>query len=174
MRKRTINPTGLMIHCSDSNFGDVNLIRKWHTDPIAQNGRGWLDIGYNWVICNGMLTPRSKYDPELDGMIQEGRNAIYEGAHAKGYNVDYLSICLVGKNHFSFKQITHLFELIKQMAIANLIEKFIVGKPLTDKQIVGHHEVDSNKTCPNIDMDDLRKYLNLYLKWGEAEIAGNV
>lgn len=171
MQKRKFVPIGLMIHCSDSTFGDVNLIKKWHTDPVSKGGRGWLDVGYNWIICNGILGSRSKYDVSLDGLVQEGRDVMYEGAHAKGYNTDYLSVCLIGKNHFTYKQITNLYKFIKQMTVANIIQGFIVNKPLSDKQIMGHYEVDSKKTCPCIDMDEFRKQLNLNLVYEGSEFS---
>ena len=37
----------IIIHCSDSEFGDAALIDKWHKE------RGWTGIGYHYVILNG-------------------------------------------------------------------------------------------------------------------------
>jgi hypothetical protein len=145
MRKRKENqrPIGVMIHCSDSEFGDAEQIDDWHRE------RGFDCIGYNWVILNGCREP-DYYDRDEDGRVEEGRNPLYLGAHAKGYNDSYLSICLIGKNHFSFKQIYNLMKFIEQMTTANLIDFFITGKALTEKQVVGHYR--------------FREMLNLYLK----------
>ena len=98
MNKRSKNPTGLIIHCSDSVQGDVDLINKWHKE------RGWDTIGYNWVLLNGQRLAY-KYKPEDDGILEWGRDASYIGAHAEGYNESHLSICLIGKYHFTWKQI---------------------------------------------------------------------
>ena len=98
MNVRKEEPTGLIIHCSDSNYGTTELFKQWHLD------NGWDDIGYNWVITNGIFKNRSRYKNDRDGIIQPGRDTKYIAAHAKGYNESHLSICLVGRFHFTWKQ----------------------------------------------------------------------
>ena len=36
--------TNIIIHCSDSDFGDAQTIDLWHKQ------RGWKGIGYHYVI----------------------------------------------------------------------------------------------------------------------------
>jgi len=76
----------LIIHCSDSNIEahDVDVIRKWHTDPPPL-GRGWSDIGYHIVI------------ERKEGKIQIGRAWKLEGAHTFGHNKE-IGLCLCGKS----------------------------------------------------------------------------
>jgi len=98
--------TNIIIHCSDSEWGCVRVIREWHL------GRGWRDIGYHFVILNGYVTYEDyrakRYLMSLDGSIECGRylnqNLIVEhnevGAHTLGYNDKSIGICLIGKNIF--------------------------------------------------------------------------
>lgn len=60
----------------------VEQVRKWHTDPKPQ-GRGWDDIGYNYVI-------------RRTGVAEAGRPLEYIPAHAGGYNKQSIGIALAG------------------------------------------------------------------------------
>ncbi len=60
----------------------VEHVRKWHTDPKPQ-GRGWDDIGYNYVI-------------RRSGIVEQGRPLEYVPAHASGYNSRSIGIALAG------------------------------------------------------------------------------
>jgi len=135
----------IIVHCSYSEWGDVDEIRRWHT---KQNG--WTDIGYHFVICNAYPThPSFKYGrpvPEMDGQIQEGRPIENPGAHVKGYNNDSIGICLIGKKVFTLPQITFLARKIDELQ-----EQF------GDLSIHGHYEFDKSRTCPNLDIDYLVK-----------------
>ncbi|KKM05881.1 hypothetical protein LCGC14_1749620, partial [marine sediment metagenome] len=78
----------IVLHCSDSNWGDVEVIRGWHTAPP----RNWRDIGYAEVILNGHRKPKSQYVEAVDGVVEVGRNVdddmwideMEAGAHALG------------------------------------------------------------------------------------------
>lgn len=37
----------IIINCSDSDWGDAEVIDEWHRE------RGWDGIGYHYIICNG-------------------------------------------------------------------------------------------------------------------------
>jgi hypothetical protein len=52
------------------------------------DGRGWADIGYNFLLCN---------DNDDQQQIYRGRGWSYVGAHCIGYNFRSL-----GKNEFCF------------------------------------------------------------------------
>ena len=148
LKERTKEPTGLIVHCSDSTYGDIELFRQWHL------GNGWDDIGYNWVITNGVFKNRSRYNKERDGILQTGRDTKYIGAHAKGYNESHLGICLTGRWHFTWAQFAALFHHIRRIK-----EDYI--PTLTADDIIGHYEVNQHgKTCPNIDMVSLRGYVS--------------
>lgn len=156
----------LIIHCSDSSFGDTELVRRWHTQPkmpddvafkiknkllprsTAKNyGNAWSDIGYHYVILNG-YRKGGEYRPEDDGLIELGRPLERAGAHCRGHNKNSVAACLIGRRLFSGKQ---LYE-----AIPKIIKRIGAVK---DIEIYGHYELDSHKTCPNVDMDLIRQFL---------------
>ena len=60
--KRTISK--VIVHVSDSAWGDVEAIRRWHIQ------RGWSDIGYHYVITNGRRTARPEYVLADDGDVE--------------------------------------------------------------------------------------------------------
>jgi len=137
-RKRT---ECIIIHCSDSKFGDANIIREWHIK------RGWRDIGYHFVILNGVIQFGTECVDELDGIVEVGRSLMDTGAHCKGYNAKSIGICLIGVESFTPNQLVSLRELVQD-----------IQKQFNDLKIYGHYELDDKKTCPNIDMDWLRNY----------------
>lgn len=99
----------IIVHCSDSEFGNAILIDKWH----RQNG--WSGNGYHLVIINGRITSKV-YNKHLDGFIETARpfddnrriDGWETGAHTRGKN-NRIGICLIGKSgKFTPKQIDSL------------------------------------------------------------------
>jgi len=143
----------IIVHCSDSDFGDVSLIREWH------KARGFNDIGYHAVILNGKLTSRLEFT-SLNGSISLGRQLPIDGvlmgdqigAHCISYNDNSVGICLIGKNKFSVFQYESLLNFCK-----NLMDKYDI--PV--ENVLGHYETQhaNGKTCPNFDMNLIRKSL---------------
>jgi N-acetylmuramoyl-L-alanine amidase len=139
----------IIIHCSDSRYGDRDFIKRIHVD---QNG--WKDIGYNAIILNGR--PKKDYYMALDGLLVEGRTdsitfkstLLKTGAHAKGHNTD-IGVCLIGKNSFTDKQFETLYYFCK-----------LWKQIIPDIEIIGHNKVNDHKTCPNFDVDLFNEYLN--------------
>jgi hypothetical protein len=95
----------VVVHCSDSSFGNAILIDGWH------KLRGWIGIGYHLVILNGAITSKV-FNKYMDGFIESGRpfddnnrvDPFEVGAHTKGKN-DWIGICLIGKSgQFTEKQ----------------------------------------------------------------------
>ena len=136
----------IVIHCSDSEFGNASLIREWHTKE-----RGWQDIGYHYVITNGVLEYCRPYIAERDGAVEEGRPIETTGAHVKGHNKTSIGICLIGKMHFTGKQ---LYD-----SLPTLLCLLIPRYKLTIDDVYGHTELDSKKTCPNFAVGDIRTLL---------------
>jgi N-acetyl-anhydromuramyl-L-alanine amidase AmpD len=127
----------IIVHCSDSEFGNVDLIDQWHRE------RGFASCGYHYVILNGFIRKNAPYDPKLDGLVEFGRPLHEIGAHVKGHNTDSIGICLIGKHLFSGKQLLE--------ALPDLITNLCVGFKFTFKNIFCHRDFDPGKTCPNID-----------------------
>lgn len=135
---RTID--ALVVHCSDSpdelGHVDVNEIRRWHTDPPPL-GRGWDDIGYHYVI-------------KRDGTIETGRMESVVGAHAEGYNARTVGVCWVGRHEPSPEQRAAMLRLLR-----DLMSRYKVSTA----RVFGHCELNPQKTCPNIDLTELRSAL---------------
>lgn len=146
--------THIIIHCSDSSFGDAALIDSWHKE------RGFAKIGYHYVILNGKKSSKS-YDANLDGNIEIGRHLdddVYLekeeiGAHAMGFNDCSVGMCLIGVNRFSEFQLVTLISLLKE-----LIEKYNIPK----ENIIGHYEIPqaNGKTCPNFNLNKIREMID--------------
>jgi hypothetical protein len=109
--------TNVIIHCSDSSFGNAALITKWHVVE-----RKFETISYHYVILNGLLSPY-KRNSYFDGHIETGRplddDADMEldetGAHAFGYN-NAVGICLIGlSGTFTDAQMRSLHHLINKL-----------------------------------------------------------
>jgi N-acetyl-anhydromuramyl-L-alanine amidase AmpD len=83
-----------------------------------------------------------------DGIIQEGRPLEIAGAHVKGQNTNSIGVCLIGKHHFTAKQ---LYD-----ALPTLLQLLLPAYGLTFDNVYGHNEFDPDKTCPNFDVNALR------------------
>lgn len=119
----------IVVHCSDSpHRGDTAYdVHKWH------KARGWSGIGYHYTINE-------------KGLVENGRPHYWRGAHVKGHNRNSLGIMLFGKDTFTEEQ---------YISLRKLIQHLLTQYP--DAEIVGHRDLDKNKTCPNF---DVRKWWN--------------
>lgn len=145
----------IIIHCSDSEWGSASVIREWHLL------NGWKDIGYHFVILNGVLRPTASNwqtklaIPLMDGNIEVGRyldgdnfiNKSEVGAHTLGYNENSIGICLIGVKSFTEKQFKSLELLLKSLLL-------IYG---LDKSCIKGHYHFAKKSCPNFDVDKFVK-----------------
>tara|TARA_R110000868_G_scaffold238717_2_gene493182 strand:+ start:3185 stop:3580 length:396 start_codon:yes stop_codon:yes gene_type:complete len=124
----------IIVHCSDSDINmhdDVSVIRQWHLE------RGFDDTGYHFYI-------------KRSGKIQFGRKVQKIGAHTKGHNKSSIGVCLGGKYVFTKNQ---------KAALVNLLRTLLHTYDLKPHDILGHNEFNKNKTCPNIEMDEIRRKL---------------
>lgn len=141
----------IIIHCSDSLFGDARAINSWHTsDPFNFN-----EIGYHYVILNGKRHSNDEYSHSIDGTIETGRALFKVGAHCQGDNTDSIGICLIGISVFTDKQFDNLLALIERLR-----ERFGL------LPVYGHCEMKSGikqgKTCPNFDVEAFRTEYRLH------------
>jgi len=126
----------VIIHCSDSDVpahDNIETIRKWHVKE-----RNFSDIGYHYFISK-------------DGVVHSGRSENSVGAHVKGHNSGSIGICLSGKRRFTSDQFRSLETLLADICARHALEK---------QDILAHHDMDVNKTCPNFDVHAIvSKYL---------------
>ncbi|MEM5853638.1 MAG: N-acetylmuramoyl-L-alanine amidase [Candidatus Aenigmatarchaeota archaeon] len=131
----------IIIHCTDSDWGNIDEIRRWHIE------RGFSDVGYHYIIYNGYLTYKSwkerKRNEKADGLVVLGRDVERIGSHCVGHNKDSIGIALVGTREFTRKQF---------ISLRNLIEELLEKYDLTRWDVYGHSYFNPNKTCPNFDV----------------------
>jgi N-acetylmuramoyl-L-alanine amidase len=129
----------IVVHCTDSDDSlDIGFkeINEWHRE------RGWLSpsgisCGYHYVI-------------RREGKVENGRPLSEAGAHAAGHNAESIGVVWVGRKQPDKEQYDKLVNLVK-----TLQDMFKIPY---DK-VFGHCELNSGKTCPNIDMNFLRAEL---------------
>lgn len=131
----------IIVHCSDSEFGSAEIIDAWHRE------RGWDGIGYHFVICNGVKRSGVSYETEWDGRLQRGRSELTVGAHCKGHNAHSIGICLIGVRKFTGRQI-----LLLDTVLGDLCRKYNISAD----SVLGHCELNPDKTCPNLPMPWVR------------------
>lgn len=135
----------IIVHCSDSDFGDAAVIDQWH------KARKWKGIGYHFVITNGVIHAGDDYKAISDGVVQNGRPVEETGAHVKGHNADSIGICLIGRHHFTGRQLGK--------ALPDLMRALMQVHSVPIDRVYGHRDFDPHKTCPNIETDVLRRIL---------------
>ncbi len=145
----------IIIHHSASEWGSAREIRRWHLK------KGWINIGYHFVILNGQMLPDFKLIC-LSGSIELGRDLDGDqfvednevGAHALGYNFNSIGVCGIGNKAWTFSQEASLIVLCRQ-----LMEHFNISV----LNVRGHNETEAGKAsktiCPNLDMAEFRKKL---------------
>lgn len=145
----------IIVHVADTpDTLDIGAaeIRQWHTDPPPR-GNGWSDIGYHKVVRKG-------------GILEDGRPESRAGAHVRGHNADSLAICWVGRNDCQESQ---------KASMKKQIKEWLTKYGLSISDVYGHKELASGKTCPNLDMDEFRRYLqDEQLPGGPSEAGINV
>lgn len=134
-----LKPRAIVVHCSDSAFGDARTINSWHEERgFAQTGGDGVTyhIGYHAVILNGIRKYGEPYDARSDGLIEAGRPPTMQGAHckARGMNSKALGVCLVGHpDRFTRNQMDSL---------ERVLTFWCLRYPITLHEIHGHNYYD--------------------------------
>ncbi|MCX7835949.1 MAG: N-acetylmuramoyl-L-alanine amidase [bacterium] len=139
----------IILHCSDSHFGDAALIDRWH------QARGFQCIGYHYVVLNGYRTLSAYQTQKPDaplGAIEIGRAETEIGAHCQGFNTHSIGVCLIGKGEYPKAQL----DAARILIVDQLLPRY------PQASLYGHYEFQPYKRCPLLDMDTLRK------EWGVA------
>lgn len=139
--------THIIIHHSNSGYHSIRSIKRMHV-----NKNKWEDIGYHFLIGNGLLT--------RDGKLYYGRDENLVGAHIKGRNHYSLGVCLIGnmdKHPLTKKQMKKLISFLVELCETYGVEP---------ENIRGHNEFSEvTKTCPGkfTDMDKIREEVKALL-----------
>ena len=125
----------IVVHCSATNENqDIGAyeIDRWH------RGNGWLKIGYHYVI-------------KRDGTLETGRNENVTGAHARGYNSNSVSVCMVGgvdanDHRKAVDNFTHEQFKTLRTVLTTLRSRYPTA------EILGHRDLPNvAKACPCFD-----------------------
>lgn len=135
-----------VIHCSatppDMDV-DIDQIDRWHRDRgIYQKN---APSGYHNVI-------------KRDGSLQFGRHLRQAGAHARGFNFDSLSVCLVGGVDEDL-QAEDNFRARQWDTLERVVQHWVAIWP--DIQILGHRDVNPGKECPSFNVAEWLKIVGM-------------
>lgn len=134
----------IIIHTSDSpDTMDIGFeeINQWHKE------RGEWEAYDGWIFCGYHVIVRR------NGLIEVGRPDNVAGVHCKGHNATSIGIVWVGRDKMTEEQ--------HQMLLLLVSDKMdLYG--LDIKHVFGHYEFNADKTCPNLDMENLRSEIELF------------
>ena len=128
---RTI--TLIIVHCSANKAGSALRladINRYH------RSLGWKGCGYHYVI-------------PTDGTIETGRNEIEVGAHCKNHNRHSIGVCYIGGLSVDGKPADTRTDA-QRTSLRKLLEQLHRRYP--DALIVGHRDLEPQKTCPCFDV----------------------
>lgn len=179
----------ILIHISDSYFGDGPEVNGWHVwpkklgggmwrhkkveyeyddlpdDVRGKQGNDWDHGGYHYGVGGPYRTAADwklkRPDPNHDGKIYEMLPHGIPGYHARGFNKDSLSIVIVAKaDHKTGRGVITGSQIRKTR---RLVKSLIARYP--GAEVMGHYETgDPVKSyCPSLDMNYFRKLLHTNL-----------
>lgn len=137
----------LVIHCTATPEGrEVSAaeIRRWHTAPVSQGGRGWKQVGYTDMV---------HLDGRVERLVNNNEDAQVDAWEvtngAAGYNSISRHIVYVGGCDKAGKPKDTRTEAQRE-ALKRYVEDFHARFPQV--KIVGHHELNPSKACPSFDV----------------------
>ena len=137
----------LVIHCTATPEGrEVSAaeIRRWHTAPVSQGGRGWKQVGYTDMV---------HLDGRVERLVNNNEDAQVDAWEvtngAAGYNSVSRHIVYVGGCDKAGKTRDTRTEAQRE-ALKRYVEDFHARFPQV--KIVGHHELNPGKACPSFDV----------------------
>ncbi len=137
----------LVIHCTatpEEREVSAAEIRRWHTAPVSQGGRGWKQVGYTDMV---------HLDGRVERLVNNNEDAQVDPWEvtngAAGYNSISRHIVYVGGCDKAGKPKDTRTEAQRE-ALKRYVEDFHARFPQV--KIVGHHELNLGKACPSFDV----------------------
>ncbi|GAB6010802.1 N-acetylmuramoyl-L-alanine amidase [Viscerimonas tarda] len=139
----------LVIHCTATPEGrEVRSddIRKWHTSPVSEGGRGWKQVGYTDMIHLSGAIERL-VDNNEDAQVDPWE--ITNGA--SGYNSVSRHVVYVGGVNADGKTPKDTRTKGQLKAMEDYVKNF--HRRFPNVRIIGHNEVAA-KACPSFNVQD--------------------
>lgn len=151
--KKRPNTKFLVVHCSAT---QPKASFTWKTIDQMHRQRGWLGIGYHFVICT-------------DGTIQRGRPLDVIGAHVEGHNSDSVGICLIGGVDTKGKSVDNFTNEQKDSLKALL--DYLRWLYKDEVSVCGHRDFPAvHKDCPCFDVKNWYRGIGAkYAVYSETE-----
>lgn len=138
----------LVIHCTDTPAGrevSADDIRRWHTSPVKEGGRGWKQVGYTDMI---------HLDGSIERLVANNEDAIVDPWEitngAKGYNSTSRHIVYVGGRAVRGTAPEDTRTEAQKEAMRQYVLDF--HRRFPDADIVGHNQLTTAKACPSFDV----------------------
>jgi N-acetylmuramoyl-L-alanine amidase len=148
--------THLVIHCTatpDKRVVTPEDIKRWHTSPVKNGGRGWKQVGYSdIVLLDGSLENLVPWDldPEVDPW--EVTNGV-KGINSISRHIVYVGGTAIGGKPKDTRNEFQLDTLKNYCQMATRVWPNI--------KISGHYQHDRGKACPSFDVPKWLKSINI-------------
>lgn len=146
----------LVLHCTATPEGrEVSAadIRRWHTSPVSQGGRGWKQVGYTDLI---------HLDGSVERLVDNNEDANVDAWEitngAKGYNSVSRHVVYAGGLAKDGKTAKDTRTAAQLQAMEAYVKAFNVQHPQV--RIVGHNELAA-KACPSFDVQAWLKAIGI-------------
>ena len=132
----------------------VKSIQRFH-----QDGRGWSDIGYHFLV-------------DMGGNIYQGRPETVLGAHVGGANTGNIGVCILGCYHPPESSIPCYDEMTynSEQSLIQLYAWISDTYGMEPKILKGHRDYFGTTSCPGNNvwskLPQLRSEISLYIMYG--------
>jgi hypothetical protein len=146
----------LVVHCTATPEGrEVSSadIRRWHTGPVSEGGRGWKQVGYTDLV---------HLDGTVERLVNNNEDAYVDGWEvtngATGYNSNSRHIVYAGGVAKDGKTAKDTRTPAQQAALEKYVKDFHERFP--NVRIIGHREIAA-KACPSFDVQKWLKKIGI-------------
>ena len=134
--RNTSSINNIVVHQTDG--ADQGKFTAYNIANDHVNHNDWAGIGYHYLITDG----GNIYQTNPDDVVSY---------HASGWNTTSIGVAITGQHSLGDE-----IDTKKYKALVYLLAKLCNKYNLNADQVVGHNETGSPKSCPNLDLDQLR------------------
>ena len=146
----------LVIHCTATPEGrevSSSEIRRWHTAPVDQGGRGWSQVGYTDMI---------HLDGRIERLVRNNEDDMVDPWEitngAAGYNGISRHVVYVGGLASDAKTPKDTRTVAQHRALTQYVRTFHGRHPQV--RIIGHNEIAA-KACPSFNVQNWLKTIGI-------------